>query len=223
MARRWTTAEKRAVFSGVGTQGWSVLLRKAGDSYREPWLSEGRSVEAVRRQIRRMCGSGARRGSISLRRLSEVTGYCSGQLRRAQGALNQSWQRMSHRGSYLITEEQVSDLVAWLAHDFWSSKKRLYCCLWCSSSSRPHRSGGLCGRCFFKYRRRCLENGLPSSLRQQKEIVDRINLDCVNAKIHAKCLEEAKRQLNAGLALSEGMLDWLVVVYGKENDSGVDS
>lgn len=223
MAQRWTKNEKLTVFSGVGTQGWSVLQRGAGDSYAEPHLPPGRSSEAVRRQIRRMCGSGARRGAISLRRLAQVTGYHPSQLRRAQKALNQAWQRMSKRGTHLITEEQVMDLVAWLLHDFWNAKKRVYCCSWCSTASRPHRSGGLCTRCFFRYRRRCLENGLPASLKQQRQIVNDMFLDCANVEVHAKFLEEAKTRLGKGLALTEGQLEWLVTTYERQDNSGADA
>jgi hypothetical protein len=212
VARRWTEDEKRAVFDGVGTQGWSVLQRRAGDSYTEPHLPPGRSVEAIRRQIRRMCGSGARRGAITLHRLAQVTGYHPSQLRRAQKALNQSWQRMSKRGFYLISEDQVMDLMAWLVHDFWNAGKRLYCCVWCSTSSRPHRSGGLCGRCFFRYRRKCLENGLPTSLKAQRQLLDHI-VGCNKSGSHAKFLEEARRRLTSGLALTEGLLDWVVLFY----------
>lgn len=219
MAQRWTKSEKLAVFNGIGTQGWSVLARGAGDSYSEPHLPPGRSLEAVRRQIRRMAGSGARRGSISLHRLAQVTGYHPSQLRRAQKALNQAWQRMSKRGTHLITEDQVMDLVAWLLHDFWNAKKRVYCCAWCSTSSRPHRSGGLCGRCFFRYRRRCSENGLPTSLKKQRQIVNEMFLDCADADVHAKFLEEAQRRLNQGLALTEGLLDWLVTTYDRRQDN----
>jgi len=174
VARPWTSEEKMAVFSGVGTQGWSVLQRGAGDSYDEPHLPPGRSIEAVRRQIRRICGCGARRGAISLHKLAQMTGYHPSQLRRARKALNQSWQRMSKRGAHLISEEQVMDLLAWLSHDFWYAGERLYCCAWCSTSSKPHRSGGLCGRCYFKYRCRSLENGLPASLKEQRNIVNDI-------------------------------------------------
>lgn len=222
MARRWTEDEKRAVFDGVGTQGWSVLQRRAGDSYAEPHLPPGRSVEAVRRQIRRMCDSGARRGSISLHKLAQVTGYHPSQLRRARKALNQAWQRMSKRGCYLISEEQVMDLIAWLLHDFWQAKHRLYCCVWCSTSERPHRSGGLCGRCFYRYRRKCLENGLPASLRDQRQLVAKI-LDCYGSGPHAKFLEEALRRLNTGLALTAELLDWVVLTYDGKVSSGIDT
>jgi hypothetical protein len=223
VAQRWTKGEKLAVFNGVGVCGWASLQRGAGDSYEDPDLPEGRSKEAVRRQIRRMAGSGARRGSISLRKLAEVTGYHPSQLRRAQKALNQSWQRMSKRGAHLISEEQVLDIVAWLLHDFWNASKRLYCCIWCSTSSRPHRSGGLCNRCFWKYRRKCLENGIPAALKDQRQIVMGMFLDCAHVDIHGKFLEEARSRLDSGLALTENLLDWLVTTYDRKDNSGTNS
>lgn len=203
------------MFSGVGTHGWSRLQRAAGDSYREPELPSGRSIEAVRRQIRRMCGSGARRGAFSLRQLAQATGYHPHQLKRAQRALNQSWHRMGRRGAYLISEDQMLDIVAWLAHDFWSTKTRLYCCTWCASSSRLHLSGGLCIRCFSRHRRRCTKAGLPYSLRGLSNVVENLILDCKNEGSHANFLERARRRLGSGLLLTKELLDWMVVAYDR--------
>lgn len=209
------------MFSGVGICGWSMLQRKAGDSYDDPSLPPGRSIEAVRRQVRRMCGSGVRRGAISLRKLAEVSRYHPSQLLRARKALNQSWQRMSKRGTYLISEDQVMDLMAWLLHDFWNAKHRLYGCAWCATSSRPHRLGGLCGRCYWRYRRRCLANGIPGSLREQKKLVDRMVLDCANVRVHAKFLEAAQGRLNSGLVLTEELLDWLVTAHERKDSAEI--
>lgn len=222
MAKPWTKHESTTVFSGVGSYGWSGLQSRAGDSYTEPGLPPGRSIEAVRRRIRRMGNSGARRGAFSVRQLSVETGYNRAQLRRAQSALNQKWMRMGRRGAHLISDEQAQDLVVWLSHDYWNMRKRLYGCRWCSTSVRPHRSSGLCARCVHRYRRRCLELGLPTSLKEQKEILDDTILDCANRAAHGKILENSRRQLDRGLALTEEMLERVATTYERNSDSGVD-
>lgn len=222
MARRWTTTEKIEVFKRIGSMGWGTLRRCAGHSYLELEMVQRRSVEAVRRQVRRMALSGARRGSISLRELSQSTGYNPEQLRRAQRALNQSWRRMSARGAHLISDDQARDLVAWLQHDFWNSKKKLYGCVWCATSARPHHSGGLCQKCFFRYRRRCLERGFPTSLKQQRRVLSDIILDCADEPVHGRFLEEARQRLNSGLALTETLLDWWVIVHDRNDPVRTD-
>ena len=211
MADRWTREESLAVFSGVGSYGWSGLMSR----------TIGRSAEAVRLRIRRMSCGGVTRGTYTLNQLVITTGYNRSQLRRAQSALNQKWARMGKRGAHIITDDQAQDIIEWLKHDFWNIKRRLYGCIWCSTSDRPHRSSGLCTRCAHRYRRRCLELGLPTSLKEQKQLVADIILDCANRAAHGKILEEARKQLNEGLALTERLLDWVVTVH--ETNFGIDS
>ena len=211
MARHWTKAEKQSVFHSVGSYGWSSLQSVAMKSYDKK--APVRSVAAVKAQVRRMCDSGIKRGSTSLHRLATDTGYTRKQLRRAQKALNQKWIRSSRRGSHLISFDQVQDLVAWLAHDFWAPTKKLYSCLWCSTSTKKHRHGGLCCTCVCTYRRKCLAVGLPASLAVQREILEKVQLSCEDLAVHGKFLEESKRVMRRGLALSRELLDWYAVVY----------
>ena len=57
------------------------------------------------------------------------------------------------------------------------------------------------------------------SLKKQRQIVNEMFLDCADADVHAKFLEEAQRRLNQGLALTEGLLDWLVTTYDRRQDN----
>lgn len=208
MARPWTPKEARAVFSGVGSYGWAWLLSQSG----------GRSLAAVQAKIRRLCASGARRGAVSLHELSRKTGYHKTQLRRAGSALNQKWRRMGPRGAHIITDDQVCEILAWLQHDFWNKRKRLYGCAWCSTVRREHRALGLCARCFYKYRRVCSELGLPTGIVDQGRLLsDMVSLTCANADSHARFLEKARASLARGIALDMGLLEWLVTAYEQES------
>lgn len=207
MARPWTRKEARAVFDGVGSYGWAWLKAQSG----------GRSIAAITSKIRRLCDSGARRGAVSLHHLATSTGYSRTQLRRAASALNQKWRRMGPRGAHIITDEQSVELLGWLQHDFWSKAKRLYGCAWCATAEREHRALGLCGVCFFRYRRRCLELGLPTATVAQGRLLnDMEHLACGVPASHARFLEEARRLNARGIALSVGLLEWLVTVYEQE-------
>lgn len=208
MARPWTRKEARAVFSGVGSYGWSWLVAQSG----------GRSLAAVQAKIRRLCSSGARRGAVSLHELARNTGYSRTQLRRAGSALNQKWRRMGPRGAHIITDDQVCEIVTWLQHDFWSKQKRLYGCAWCSTTRREHRALGLCGRCWFRYRRLCSELGLPIGIVEQGRLLkDMESLTCAGLESHGRFLERARGLLARGVALDVGLLEWLVTAYERES------
>jgi hypothetical protein len=208
MAKPWTREESRAVFSGVGSYGWAWMVAQSG----------GRSLAAISSKIRRLCGSGARRGALSLHAVAVVTGYNRTQLRRAASALNQKWRRMGPRGAHIITDEQFLEIIDWLQHDFWSKRKRLYGCVWCATERREHKALGLCGVCFFAYRRRCRDLGLPVTRAGQGRLLQDIErLACDLTAAHARFLEEAKSLHARGLALSPGLLDWLVTAYEQES------
>lgn len=130
--------------------------------------SVGHSRRAAQAKLARLTGRGALgRGSYSVRQLVRSTGYTREQLRRASSALNQKWKRLDPRGSFLITEEQRDELIAWLAHDYWAPLHRLYCCQHCTTEARPHRSLGLCTRCYHAYVRVCRARGLRISPKSQ--------------------------------------------------------
>lgn len=95
--------------------------------------------------------------------VARFSGFTLSHLRRAGRALQQKWLRTGPRGTYLLTEDQREELLAWLRTDYWSKKHRLYTCTWCAGVRRPHRWGGLCSRCAPRYRARFRRAGLPSS------------------------------------------------------------
>lgn len=149
--RRWTEEQRRALLDGIGSFGWSVLENRTQHTRPE-----------IREKIRREFGGGGiTRGSYSLAQAMLETGYSRSQLDRAAEALNQRWQRTARRGDYLITVEQIEDMVVWLQNDFWSKKHHLYNCEECGSSERRHFSGGLCQPCYRRFQRhvqkRCLQ------------------------------------------------------------------
>ncbi len=140
--RKWSPGEERALFHAAGTSANAKLRRVSGD----------RSLAAISEKIRRDFGPGGRfRGTWSLRKLMNESGYSDSQLIRARGALGQAWRKSCKGGRYLISQEQVEDLIEWLTHDYWSSVHRLYACRGCGERKKPHRARGLCASC---YRRR---------------------------------------------------------------------
>jgi uncharacterized protein YaiL (DUF2058 family) len=57
--------------------------------------------------------------------------------------------------------------------------------------------------------------GLPYTLRGLLAVVEKLNLDCKNAAVHANFLERVQRRLGRGLLLTEELLDWMVVIYDR--------
>jgi hypothetical protein len=137
---------------GLGAFGIDWFRKRVGKSYEYPGAPY-RSVQAITSKINRVAG-GYRfsRGAYTLTALSGRSGYHAGQLRRAQAALNQKWKRTSLRGSFLITDDQAEELLAWLQRDFWSRKRRLYCCVQCGDDQVPPKVWGLCRRCYHRVR-----------------------------------------------------------------------
>lgn len=171
MAERWTPQQTKGLLDGVGSFGWTVLQKRAGHSV--PTDAEYRSRDAVRAKMRREFSGGITRGSYSLEQVCEETGYHRTQLKRAMKALGQRWTRTGRGGTFLISAEQVEEMVAWLAHDFWSIQHGLYCCLRCGTESKPHRCMGLCGRCYRKLRRYAKKLGLLFTTRGLLEVATR--------------------------------------------------
>lgn len=149
---RWTRKQKQNLLLGIGAYGLEWLCRKSGD----------RSQDAIYSQIRRLYGGGGlTRGSCTLSKICADTGYNREQIIRAGKALGQRWARTGKRGAYLVTEDQVEQLVAWLKQDYWCSKLRLYGCVRCGTVTQPPCGFGACQRCYYVLRRRAHRLGLP--------------------------------------------------------------
>lgn len=169
----WTPKQAKALFDQVGVAGWSVIQKKTG----------GRSKAAVLSRMRREFGGGGiTRGTYQLAEAIRETGYSATQFRRAADALNQRWLRTKKRGAYLITGEQLEDMVEWLSHDYWSKKLRLYCCIQCGTTERPHHTFGLCLPCHRKLARRADKAGLPWSAPRLLEWVQKLGLDGIRVQ-----------------------------------------
>jgi len=195
---RWTKDQDQSLLQGLGTYGYQWFKARTG----------GRSKAAILTRASRKFQSGITRGAYTLNRIVKNTGYSRTQVLRAQDALKQKWKRTGPKGAYLITEEQLTEIVDWLQHDFWSKSKRRYCCSGCTSETRASYALGLCRRCYDRYRKECSRRGLPIVLEEQKVLFDRIRLEAFSGN-HATFLDEIARQLDKGLALSDAQLDWL--------------
>lgn len=190
----WTKQDEFILLQGVSTYGLSWFCRKTG-----------RSLAAVRAKANRMFGSASlTRGAYTLREAERWTGYDETQLRRAQAALRQKWKRTSPHGSFLIYEEQLEELVQWLKTDYWNIQHRLYGCLWCDTTSRPHYAMGLCQRCYNRYVQRLRRTGLPAACAALLEVA-RGNQDLLGDLV-----AEIERELQRGRALRERLLAQLI-------------
>lgn len=205
MAKRWTKKERRALLMGAGSFGLDWLRAQTDSPSRG---KRHRSEAAIKRQAQRMGIGGLTRGAYTVRALCQSTGYSRTQLERAQRALRLKWRRTSAHGRFLITDEQRDDMLAWLKHDYWSKPLKLYCCVWCAGSRKPHRASGLCVRCAKRHFRMCIGMGLPSSLRKQLAIVVEL-LKQKQSVESREFLEGMRVKLGRGLAMTRGQLDWL--------------
>lgn len=206
MARRkpwfWTKEQEMDLFNGVSISGISWFERHCG-----------RTRDAIKAKLRREYGEGGfTRGAYTFWELARVTGYSRCQLKRAQNALGQKWKRLGPRGAHIITEEQLEELVAWLAHDYWSATLRRYGCAWCATERRRHTGGGLCERCYYRHRRLCIRLGLPTTFAEQLVLIRKNQRSGGDkAGVSGKVMREAVARLEAGLALTEADLDWLAL------------
>lgn len=198
MPPRWTKREAQQLLMGAGAFGIAWLQAQ----------TKGRSYYALMSKARRMGLGGFTRGALSFAEVMRQTGYSRKQLFRARDALNQKWKRTGPLGDYLITDDQLDEIVEWLKHDFWSKTKHLYSCAWCSSEKRPHRSLGLCTSCFWIYRDECLALEVPAGVHQQRELVAYLR-GLTLAIEERKFLERVRWRLERGLALERGQLEWL--------------
>jgi hypothetical protein len=149
---RWSRKQKQNLLLGIGAYGLDWLRRKAGE----------RTRDALYGQIRRSCGGGGlTRGNYTLAEAAEATGYNREQLERAGNALAQRWARTSRTGPFMLSEEQIEQLTAWLKQDYWCGRLRLYGCLRCGTVRQRHRALGLCTRCYWTVRRVAVGASLP--------------------------------------------------------------
>ena len=208
MAKRWTKREAKQLLMGAGAFGVSWLQGQTGPAYEWPNAPQHRSYYAMKSKAHRMELGGFTRGSFSLDAVMCRTGYTRKQLFRAMAALNQKWKRTGPRGPYLVTDDQLDEIVEWLRHDFWCKSKHLYSCLWCSGEKRRHEGLGLCVSCFWKHLKLCLALGVPSGVKQQKELVAWLRTLELRTE-ERKFLERVTWRLGKGLALERGQLEWL--------------
>ena len=199
VARRWTEKEEKALLDGVGAFGWSALRKRTSKSgVVDPAKEDDpklRTKAAIQEKIRRTFnGGGITRGSYTVNQAERETGYDRTQLKRAAKALSQRWSRTAKGGNYLISAEQIEDIVAWLAHDYWSIRLELYCCEGCGTDTQEHYRFGLCRRCFtrlYYYARTRLQlpfskSGLLALLGQKREGAKETHfLDLMIARVEA--------------------------------------
>ena len=180
--KRWSRREDAELLRAVGNFGYQKMLRRL----------DGRSLGSLRARGRRLWGSASlSRGSKSLIRLVEETGYARSQLRRAERALGQRWPRTSPTGRYVVSDDLVDDMVAWLAHDYWAKSLELYACIECGRKDRPHRSIGLCSPDYYAWRRLARVYRLPAApgrlLRLLPEELDGLLVDNVKTLLGEGC------------------------------------
>lgn len=208
----WTRKNEQALLQGVGIFGVAWFQAKTGDSFDWPNSAKGRSRGAIYEKARRMYGEGGlTRGSYTMREILEKTGYSLTHIKRAVQALAQKWKRTSRRGSFLVYEEQLEEIIQWLKTDYWCKKHRLYNCLWCGTEVREHFSNGLCKRCYDKYVKRVKRAGLPLRIPELLQLVRS------HKRKGCKFLEDAEKQLNRGRALSQEILVQLIQEYQVAN------
>jgi len=213
-AKKWTKGEVRGLLDGIGNYGLSHFQKKSGQPHEYEGAPKNRSRKAIYNKIYREFGPGGlTRGVYPIHRLVQGTGYNKEQLLRAREACKQKWKRIGPGGAYLITEDQVEEIVEWLKHDYWAKQHRLYCCMHCTTEHRAHYGLGLCERCYARYRRRLVKLNLPTSneklfhrfeSRQQSE-----SLEFEESRKCAKFLDKLNETLRRGLALNREELQWL--------------
>jgi len=209
--RRWSNKELRALLTGIGAYGIKWFQKRTDAPNDWPNAPDHRSLYAIKAAARRHCGPGGlTRGSYTLHHVMQATNYSRTQILRARDALGHKWKRMRVRGNYIITEEQVDEMVEWLKHDYWDKDQHLYCCLGCQTEKRTAFGLGLCGRCYWRYRRLCVRLDVPTSPKGQRELLSRIEvLEGDKTAAHDRFLDEIGTQLERGRALTRRHLEWV--------------
>lgn len=151
------------------------LMRLVGESTAQELVAEfpGKSWQAIKAKARRL-GFSPFQGSWTLTRMIEETGYNWKQLGKAREALGQVWaesgaprsaKRGGHRPRFVITDEQVQELLAHLAtatRRRWGTSRdgasTWDCCQVCGATGgtpmAEHDYGGWCRGCREKAARR---------------------------------------------------------------------
>lgn len=208
--RRWTPKEDRALLDGVGTFALNWFRKKSGKTHVYP-NSPDRTRKAIYYRAGIVNGKGGlTRGTYTLRQATTDTGYAKEQLQRAQSALGQKWKRLSRRGSFMITLEQLEEMCEWLKQDYWCKKLRLYSCVNCGSNRHASRGQGLCKKCYFKIRRLAKSLRLPDRVDSLIELI-MSSLDSTPQEVRG-FLENARRQLERGWALTENQIRQLASI-----------
>lgn len=208
MAKRWTKAEEKALLDGVGAYGMAWLRRRTDPGYNWANAPQLRSVAAVYAKLGREHGSGGlTRGTFSLRQVIMYSGYSRGQIFRAQKALRQKWKRTGPRGTFLITDDQLEEILTWLQHDYWATCKRLYACAGCTTEKRPVYAVGLCCPCYYRYRRMCRRAGVPATVAGQRQILD--SLSAEDCEQYGILVSEIRERVTRGIALAPEHVDFL--------------
>ena len=203
--RPWTKDEDRALLDGAGVFSINWFRKKAGPTDTYP-TSPNRSRYAIYRRAERILGKGGlTRGTNTLMQAANETGYTREQILRAQRACNQKWKRLSPRGPFLITYEQLDEMVGWLRQDYWCKTLRLYGCVNCGADRRPSRGKGLCPRCYFKTRRLCRAHRLPWRLRALTAMVQ--GLDETRSEVRV-----IQDHVERGWGLTEKQIKILAVI-----------
>lgn len=187
------------------------LLQGAGVCSFE-WLCKHvkKSEQAVKNKARRMWNGGVTRGYFSVYQLTNLTGYNSKQLNRARRALKQKWNRTGVKGTHMISEEQIVDLLTWLKNDYWSKKLHLHACVWCGSNQRRHRGLGLCSRCYNRVAKRFNRCGLRIGIKALKSLV------AVHfADMDSGVLDRINRSLKKGIIFDELTINRLCTNAGR--------
>lgn len=203
--RPWTKDEDRALLDGAGVFSINWFRKKAGPTDTYP-TAPNRSRGAIYRRAERILGKGGlTRGTNTLMQAAKETGYTREQILRAQRACNQKWKRLSPRGPYLITFEQLDEMIGWLRQDYWCKKLRLYGCVNCGDSDRPSRGKGLCPRCYFKTRRVSISFRVPWRRGALVELVQ--GLDETRAEVRV-----IRDHLERGWGLTEDQIKTLIAI-----------
>lgn len=99
--RKWTSADKKALLDGVGVRSASFVQRKTGN----------RSQRALAMKLSRLTGGASlSRGAWSLREACAYLGCHPTTLKLIRDELCQQWGRLTTKGNYMITEEQLTAL-----------------------------------------------------------------------------------------------------------------
>ena len=206
MAKRWGKKSVKALFEGIGSYGLAWFQQRTDAAHSYPNAPQKRSRQAVENKALREWGPGGlTRGAYSLRELIERTGYSRTQLLRGRDALRQKWKRFGPRGNFLVSEEQIEEILEWLKHDYWTVEHRLYCCRLCTSEKKPHYGLGLCRKCYWRYRRNLKKRGLPTTVEGLAAKVSGLG----NSRECGNFLDRINECIRRGISLEDELLDWL--------------